>query len=121
DYFKKVNDTYGHEAGDAVLKALAGLLRERVRDTDIVARFGGEEFCLLAINLDAKRAKEFFEKLRLDIEAMSVRVKGRQLKVTVSIGVCLEEFLHLDDLLSKADAMLYRAKERGRNRVEIAR
>ncbi|MBI5119800.1 MAG: diguanylate cyclase [Rhodospirillales bacterium] len=121
DFFKKINDTYGHEAGDAVLKALAALLRERVRDTDIVARFGGEEFCLLAVNLDPKKAKEFFEGLRQGISEMRVRAKGQQLSITASIGVCLEELTNLDDLLSKADAMLYRAKEKGRNRVEIAK
>jgi diguanylate cyclase (GGDEF)-like protein len=121
DFFKKVNDTYGHEAGDAVLKGLANLLRESVRDTDIVARFGGEEFCLLAVNLDPKRAKDFFESLRADIAAMKVRVKGQLINVTVSIGVCQDDLPHLDEVLSRADAMLYRAKEKGRDRVEIAK
>jgi diguanylate cyclase (GGDEF)-like protein len=121
DFFKKVNDTYGHETGDAVLKGLASLLRERVRDTDIVARFGGEEFCLLAVNLDPKKAREFFEGLRQDIAAMKVRAKGQLISITASIGVSHDETHVLDDLLSKADAMLYKAKEKGRNRVEIAR
>ena len=119
DHFKKVNDQFGHDCGDLVMKRVAQLLRKMVRHTDIVARIGGEEFAILAVNMDPAKAEEFFERVRAAIEHETIHFHGNQVKVTASIGVSLP--MHKGDLgslLRQADRMLYKAKENGRNRVE---
>ena len=120
DFFKKVNDTYGHDAGDAVLKRVANVLREECRKTDVVARLGGEEFAVLAVNLGEDNVRGFIEKIRTAIESLEIVHNGHRLSVTASFGVCLNsEDGNLDTMLKAADEMLYEAKNNGRNRIEF--
>jgi diguanylate cyclase (GGDEF)-like protein len=117
DFFKKVNDTHGHKAGDEVLKHVADGLSGRFRGSDIVARYGGEEFCVLAVNMNRQAALTVFDELRRSIERSRTRVDGASISVTVSIGVCCEPHKSLEEMLATADAMLYQCKRSGRNRV----
>lgn len=117
DHFKRVNDTYGHDAGDAVLKHLGVVLQRRFRDTDVVARMGGEEFCIFTPNLNASDAPAVFEQVRKTIEATPVLVNGQPIQCTVSIGLCMETKENLEAMLKLADEHLYTAKQEGRNRV----
>jgi diguanylate cyclase (GGDEF)-like protein len=124
DYFKAINDTYGHGFGDIVLKDVAQSLREEIRESDILVRFGGEEFVIIFTDIDSKKGKLFAERIRKGIASLRWKVQGQEVKITVSIGVhCLvEEALEQDNfdvdaLLNYADQALYLAKARGRNRV----
>ncbi|MEW6518981.1 MAG: diguanylate cyclase [Thermodesulfobacteriota bacterium] len=119
DFFKKVNDQYGHEAGDRVLQHVANILRNRLRKTDIVARIGGEEFCILAVNMDTASVLRIFDELRRKIEnSVVVLDEGLgEVKITVSIGITTKLGDSLDHMLKKADFHLYEAKEGGRNRI----
>lgn len=118
DFFKKVNDTYGHNAGDAVLIHIADRLQASVAACDEVVRWGGEEFVFLLRNQDGKVAADFAEMIRKKIEATVCQYKDMNIQVTMSFGV--EEFdveRSLDENIKRADEKLYRAKEEGRNRV----
>lgn len=120
DYFKKVNDTYGHKAGDAVLIMLAEIFRKTLREVDIVGRIGGEEFAVLLPETDKEMAVEVGERLRVNIESSKVSIEnGQPINFTVSIGVTSlkDKDANLDMLLSLADKALYEAKESGRNKV----
>lgn len=117
DHFKKVNDTYGHETGDVVLMEVAAVLKGRMRKSDIVARFGGEEFCVFAYDLNPAQAFEMFNGLRVTISRLRIKVGGQRIQVTVSIGLCIEIQSSLDQMIKTADDMLYQAKDNGRNRV----
>ncbi|MFG1945497.1 GGDEF domain-containing protein [Nonomuraea sp. NPDC048826] len=119
DHFKRVNDAYGHLAGDQVLISVAEVLRSQLRDYDLVGRFGGEEFVVLLPGADLHEARTVAERLRARIGRMSVAADEAFITVTVSAGVALMT-THGDDLielLAAADLALYRAKELGRNRV----
>jgi diguanylate cyclase (GGDEF)-like protein len=120
DFFKKVNDTHGHKAGDEVLKHVAEGLSGRFRGSDIVARYGGEEFCVLAVNMGREAALTVFDELRRSIERSRTRVDNTSISVTVSIGVCCDPHKSLEEMLAKADGMLYQCKRSGRNRVMLA-
>ena len=121
DHFKQINDTYGHDGGDKALKTLAKKLIDETKKGDLVARFGGEEFCIVLKNVSNEEAVKFFVNLRAGIANCKVRLKKEQIKFTVSIGVAFSRSDYgLDELLELADEALYRAKENGRNRVEIA-
>lgn len=120
DFFKKVNDTYGHQAGDAVLAGVAGLIKEKLRETDLFARYGGEEFALIATATEQPGALILAERVRKLIEAAVFDFGGKQLRVTVSIGIgtwnpSIKD--NVEELIRLADTALYRAKEEGRNRV----
>ena len=116
DYFKLVNDTFGHDAGDHVLQAVTSLVKENIRAPDIVARWGGEEFMLLMPQSDMGAASNVAEKLRLAIAEHDFDKVG---KLTVSFGVtAFESGDDKNSLLKRVDDALYRAKEHGRNRVE---
>ena len=120
DKFKNINDTYGHHVGDKVIKLLALKLQEAIRESDIAARIGGEEFALILPNTDKERALELAQKIRKDMEMSSCKVDDKSVTFTVSIGV--DEFEHTKDdnlftALNRADAALYLAKASGRNRV----
>ncbi|EDP74082.1 GGDEF domain-containing protein [Hydrogenivirga sp. 128-5-R1-1] len=118
DHFKKINDTYGHKVGDEVLKALAKLIKKNIRKTDFAARWGGEEFVILAPETNVEGAKKLAEKLRQAVETYKFPTVG---KVTISLGVAqLEPDEKPEDFIVRADMALYKAKEGGRNRVEIA-
>ncbi|MDH5786070.1 MAG: diguanylate cyclase [Chromatiales bacterium] len=119
DHFKQVNDTHGHDAGDAVLVSMAKMLKQTMRSSDVVARFGGEEFiCIAAIKNDAD-AGTVFEKVRTNIEAMSVETQETRLNITVSIGVTTSLCGSLDEMIKVADEAVYQSKRQGRNRVTI--
>ncbi|GAB3735369.1 diguanylate cyclase [Silanimonas algicola] len=122
DHFKKINDTYGHDGGDVALKAVARAVAEHARTEDIVARFGGEEFVVLAPGLDAESAWTYFESLRERIAGLDIELPdGRRIAASTSIGVCLSHDgkPHIHALLGESDRMLYIAKAGGRNRVEM--
>ncbi|MDP3301270.1 MAG: diguanylate cyclase [Sulfuricurvum sp.] len=119
DFFKSVNDTYGHEAGDAVLKAFAQILKDEVRVNDTVGRFGGEEFIAILGDTDLSGAKTFGEKVRGHVEEAHFMYQGQRIAVTVSIGIAQrKDYPSLETLKVGADERLYDAKHKGRNRVE---
>ena len=121
DKFKQVNDTYGHAAGDAVLKSLVDTSSAALRKSDILARFGGEEFVVLLPHADIKEGTMLAERLRKAIESQDITYEGLTLRVTVSIGVSVlaENESDILEMLSRADRALYTAKNNGRNRVEV--
>jgi two-component system, cell cycle response regulator len=121
DFFKKVNDTYGHAAGDDVLKAVARLYRDSVRSTDLVARYGGEEFAVMMPETELSDAITFAEKIRSMIEETSITTQAGTLNATVSIGVASVPHSRIHsskELIVAADKALYRAKKSGRNQVQ---
>ena len=121
DYFKKINDTYGHPAGDQVLRVLGRLLEQAVRGEDAVFRWGGEEFLLLLLDCNRQQGAQLAERIRLAVEQSPVYRDHRPIHLTVSFGVAeMEEDETEDQLIERADAALYRAKQNGRNRVEVA-
>ncbi len=121
DHFKRINDSYGHLAGDKVLKIVADQLRKRLRGHDFIARFGGEEFVLLLPQTSPAAAAQVAEVLRATVEACPFHFKGERVVITTSIGLgAFRTGERGDHVLKRADAALYRAKELGRNRVEQA-
>jgi two-component system cell cycle response regulator len=122
DRFKDVNDTYGHLAGDAVLREVAARMEQSVRPYDAVGRYGGEEFLLLLPGCDAEAAQHSAERMREAVEAQQVSIDGGCLDVTMSFGVTALPAgadVDLERLIKIADAALYMAKEKGRNRTEV--
>ena len=118
DHFKNINDTYGHDAGDVILKSLGLLFKRYARDVDMIGRFGGEEFVAILPNTDKQGAYKFAEKLRQIIEKTKFMYKKTRINVTVSAGVASrEEVNSKEEVLKKADERLYLAKQNGRNRV----
>ena len=120
DHFKKVNDVYGHPAGDAVLVELAARIRSGAREYDAVGRYGGEEFIAVLTNCDRAAALAVCERIRARVEAEPISTPAGELNVTVSVGLASYDGDHADQgtLVAAADAALYRAKDKGRNRVE---
>ncbi|MEB2626409.1 diguanylate cyclase [Pseudomonas sp. YuFO8] len=120
DHFKRINDNYGHLAGDKVLKIIASVLRKRLRGTDFIARFGGEEFVLLMPSTVPANGLKLLETLRAAIEACPFHFRGEPVTITLSIGLAaFKPGEHSDLVLKRADQALYRAKNAGRNRVEL--
>ncbi|WP_296812048.1 GGDEF domain-containing protein, partial [Thiocapsa sp.] len=121
DHFKQINDTHGHAAGDEVLKQVARVLRDSIRETDIPVRFGGEEFILFLVGASAFGAQDSAERIRSAIERHAFTIDSdQQIAVTVSLGAAMRrQFESLDELIRRADGALYRAKQNGRNRVEL--
>ncbi len=120
DHFKRVNDAYGHLAGDRVLKIIASVLRKRLRKTDFIARFGGEEFVLLLPDTEEEAGRQLTDTLRAGIESCPFHFKGERVQITTSVG--LSAFRSGDSserVFERADQALYRAKHGGRNRVEL--
>ena len=119
DHFKSINDSYGHQAGDKVLKIIAGELRKRLRPHDFIARFGGEEFVLLMPGTSLKDGIGLMERLRAAIEACPFHFKGQRVTITVSSGVAAFRSAEQSAVvLKRADQALYRAKSAGRNQVQ---
>jgi diguanylate cyclase len=120
DHFKRINDNYGHLAGDKVLKIIATVLRKRLRSHDFIARFGGEEFVLLLPATPPAVGAKLLETLRAAIEACPFHFKGERVTITLSMGLAsFRPGEHSDLVLKRADQALYRAKNAGRNRVEL--
>ena len=118
DHFKDVNDTYGHLAGDSVLRDLASILQKRLRPDDELGRYGGEEFCAILPETSVEGATKIADELRKRVEEHSFLVEGEQIKVTISIGITeLKKGMDLKAFYKAADEMLYQAKRGGRNRV----
>lgn len=121
DHFKKVNDTYGHDYGDKVLKEVSSLIASNFKTSDVVARYGGEEFCIIATNSTTENCFDIFDSLRQKIEKYTIELRDKKLHVTVSIGVQATIVGTLDETIKLADEMLYEAKNEGRNRVLVSR
>jgi diguanylate cyclase (GGDEF)-like protein len=122
DYFKKFNDTHGHQTGDVVLRTLGHLIQDSIRDSDFAARYGGEEFALVLYHSDEPAALDVAERLRQAVEQCEIRHGDTLLHVTISIGVATipnEAIRDSKALIECADKALYRAKDNGRNRVEV--
>lgn len=126
DHFKRVNDHYGHLAGDHVLRHIVGVLRQRLRASDVLGRYGGEEFMVLLPGTDLHGAAQLAEQLRQAVQAAPCEWQGQRIPFTVSIGVAASADTPADPsrtseaLLQAADQALYRAKDDGRNRVAVA-
>lgn len=122
DHFKSVNDRFGHSGGDTVLCGFCSLVQGRLRNVDLFARIGGEEFAALLPNVSRHEASRVAEQLRRAVEELQVDRAGGPVSATVSIGVAVAETpdIRLQDLMTRADAALYEAKTRGRNRVHSA-
>lgn len=121
DHFKRINDRYGHAAGDATLSHFARICRAQLRETDIFGRLGGEEFCVLLPHTPLNEALSTAERIRTSVEHATLAWEGHTIVVTVSIGAALfQEDKEFSALLNRADLALYKAKNQGRNRVETA-
>ncbi|MEW6602486.1 MAG: GGDEF domain-containing protein, partial [Nitrospirota bacterium] len=122
-FFKKVNDTYGHPAGDEVLRGVAGVIRETIRNVDIPARYGGEEFAAVLPGTNHEGAQKMAERLRNAIAGKVFTLDGKELRVTVSIGAATSphDTGNRDELIEKTDQALYHAKRNGRNRCVLWR
>lgn len=121
DHFKRVNDDYGHLAGDKVLRLIAKILRGGMKDSDFVGRYGGEEFVMMLPNTEASAAQVVLDKLRRVIEQSPFNFKGNPVRVTASFGIAqVKANENAENAFSRADKELYRAKEQGRNRCLIA-
>jgi two-component system cell cycle response regulator len=118
DHFKGINDAYGHDVGDEVLRAVSRCLMEHTRYHDIVARLGGEEFAVVVPNMDQRLLGEFADRLRVAVEHLSMDVGNVRLRITMSVGLAMavpgEE---ASALYKRADVNLYNAKQAGRNRI----
>jgi diguanylate cyclase (GGDEF)-like protein len=124
DYFKKVNDTYGHAVGDEVLKSVSQIFQQSIRSTDLAARYGGEEFALMLPETNLDDAVAFAEKLRGIVESTPVETQTGPIQLTISLGVASVPHSRIHtakELIITADKALYRAKKAGRNQVQAER
>lgn len=119
DFFKKINDTYGHLCGDYVLKEVAYLILENFRKTDMVFRYGGEEFVVIMTETSLENSLVPLERLRKTIENNNFIYKGKKITVTISIGVETNQTDTTDEFLNNADKALYQAKQNGRNQTVL--
>ena len=119
DFFKKINDTYGHLCGDYILKEAAYLIMDNFRKTDFVFRYGGEEFVVILTETNLESSKIPLERLRAKIAEYPFVFNGQPLHITVSTGVSSNNAETIEEFLDNADKALYRAKQTGRNKVEI--
>ncbi len=118
DFFKKINDTYGHLAGDFILKEIAGIIKSSVRLSDFPARFGGEEFAVVLPDISLENCIKVAERIRSSVESASFIYENQTISVTISIGIALwQNDYDNETLFEKADGKLYEAKKSGRNRV----
>jgi diguanylate cyclase (GGDEF)-like protein len=120
DNFKKLNDTYGHPAGDFILKRVTEIMKHEFRETDIVGRYGGDEFIIVLRDCSVENAFNVVEKLRLKVETEIFRYSGNDIHVTISAGISLNDKNDRKHrVVERADEALYRAKNAGRNRVSL--
>lgn len=121
DWFKKINDTYGHSAGDNALSVIGEVLKRNIRSSDTPARIGGEEFAIVCFEKSKRSAEQLAERIRKDIESSNIKHQNQTFHLTASLGVaCIEKNEDIDAILKKSDKALYQAKEQGRNRVTCA-
>ena len=121
DFFKKINDTYGHAVGDEVLKSVSRMFQDSIRSTDLAARYGGEEFAMMMPETESEDAITFAEKIRTLVESASIQTQAGSIALTVSIGVATvphSKIHSAKELIVSADKALYRAKRNGRNQVQ---
>ncbi|GGK61541.1 GGDEF domain-containing protein [Amphritea balenae] len=120
DHFKRINDSFGHQAGDKVLKLIANVLTRKCRTTDFVARYGGEEFVILMPSTNAEKSAQGVDKIRKAIESSPFNFHGKPVQITMSFGVAeIQEGDTVESLFARADKALYSAKGNGRNRIEL--
>ena len=126
DFFKSINDTYGHATGDKVLKTVANVIKDKLREYDIPSRYGGEEFCILLPQTNIEEASIVAERLRSAVETKAIETfiekddSNKNISVTISIGLSqLKETDMAEDLYKRADKALYEAKKTGRNKVVV--
>lgn len=121
DHFKNINDNYGHSVGDIVLRNIAITLEHTIREIDIAARIGGEEFAFILPETDMDEASQLAERLRSNIQNMSIEHEGNTLQITASFGISVSKAIEqtLESMLTQADDALYIAKKKGRNQVKI--
>lgn len=122
DNFKNINDSYGHQVGDKILKHIADKLIQTVRSADIVCRYGGDEFAIICPNIDSLRGLQLAEQARLNIESMSFTVNGKKINTTLSIGISNypdNEIKCVSQFIAYADKAMYKAKRRGRNQIGV--
>lgn len=123
DFFKKINDTYGHLAGDEVLREVSKILLESVRTSDIVGRYGGEEFGIVFPEANKDEIYDICERIRSNIESVNFIIfNEKKIKVTISIGICsiiINRDIESEEIIKRADEALYNAKRNGRNRIEV--
>lgn len=118
DFFKQVNDTYGHDVGDDVIKILAKTIKDNIKGRDIVARFGGEEFCVVLKDIDAIPALKFFESLREKVATIRITVdEEKEISFAISMGVSTTYYDSLEEMVTNSDRHLYEAKRNGRNKI----
>ena len=118
DHFKKINDTHGHSAGDAVLQAVASMIKESIRAQDISVRWGGEEFFIFLSMVTGDEAYSIAEKLRQKIENTPIEYYEKSIDITMSIGIAIvEKDILLQDAIKSADVAMYQSKSRGRNQT----
>jgi diguanylate cyclase (GGDEF)-like protein len=123
DHFKKINDKYGHLAGDYILREVANIIRKSIRDYDLLCRYGGEEFILLlrgAVTIGG--TEKLCDRIRMQIEGRNFEYRGLSIKLTISIGACFQEDtkdMTLEDIILKADKALYQSKKHGRNKITL--
>jgi len=121
DYFKSVNDTFGHLTGDKVLQELAKLIKNSVRQVDVVTRFGGEEFAIILLNTSLEKASNMAERLRKTIEKHTMLINGNKINIRISAGISgiREDTISEKDIVEEADKALLKAKTNGRNKVYV--
>ncbi len=118
DFFKKVNDTYGHNTGDYVLKKISDIYRNSLRDCDVICRWGGEEFLIYIKNVNEESALKIVENIRLKIEKTAFKYEDNQFSVTASFGLCqVDDSVSITENIDRADKAMYYCKNNGRNRV----
>ena len=121
DHFKSINDRFGHLVGDQVIAKIAGILKDNVRDSDLICRWGGEEFIVLLPGSDREKTRVWAEKIRHAIENDAVLCGEESIIVTASFGVsCYLDMESQDTFFTRVDTALFQAKDQGRNRVEVA-
>jgi len=117
DFFKGINDKYGHQAGDTILQHVSVILSENLSESDIICRLGGDEFCVLSTTIKTEKVKPIFECIRKCFENRKVNIGKANISITISCGVATKFADSLDATINRADELLYQAKESGRNRV----
>ncbi|WP_334064618.1 diguanylate cyclase [Alteromonas genovensis] len=121
DFFKRINDTYGHDTGDLAIKWISNMLTDSMRESDCVARIGGEEFVVLLPNTENRGALQTAEKIRSSVASSIFEIKGNEIPITISLGVSSadEEDHHVEAVIKRADTALYESKSSGRNKVSL--